>query len=175
MDVCSGICMYMHSELPVMRRAPVIRSRNATSLTVRWRAWMNAPGSGMGPVIGYIVYYRSRNNSDWKHMPQTRSRTLMMTGLTSGQSYEVRVSAVHRTGLVGPRSPPAEAATCGSRCWNNWVHCSGRCSFPTVLGHCQLYDRKDTGPVTTMLQLYLPLMGSRAVMHHNSFVDIGTI
>jgi len=99
-----------------MRRAPVIQSRNATSITVRWRAWMNAPGSGMGPVVGYIVYCRPRSDSDWMDTPQTRSRRLTVTGLNAGQSYEIRVSAVHQTELIGPRSPPAEATTCGSRC-----------------------------------------------------------
>jgi len=99
-----------------MRRAPVIQSRNVTSLTMRWRAWTNAPGNGMGPVVGYIVYYRSRNDSEWKHKPQTRSRTLTVTGLYASHSYEIRVSAVHQTGLVGPRSPPTETTTCGSRC-----------------------------------------------------------
>jgi len=107
-----------------MRRAPVIQSRNATSVTVRWRAWMNAPGSGMGPVVGYVVYYRSLNDSDWKDVPQTKSRRLTVTGLYASQSYEIRVSAVHQTGLIGPRSPPAEARTCGSRCQNNSLHCS---------------------------------------------------
>ena len=99
-----------------MRRSPVIQSRNATSLTVRWRAWMNAPGNGMGPVVGYIVYYRPRNESGWKDMPQTRSRKLSVTGLYANHSYEIRVSAVHQTGLIGPRSPLAEAMTCGSKC-----------------------------------------------------------
>jgi len=101
-----------------MRRAPVIQSHNVTSLSVRWRAWMNAPGSGMGPVVGYIVYYRSHNDSIWKDMPQTRSRTLTITGLFASHSYEIGVSAVHQTGLVGPRSPLVEATTCGSRCYN---------------------------------------------------------
>jgi len=97
-----------------MRRAPIIQSRNATLLTVRWRAWMNAPGSGMGPVVGYVLYYRSRNETDWKSVPQTRSRTLTVTSLEANKSYEISVSAVHQTGLVGPRSPAAETATCGS-------------------------------------------------------------
>ena len=99
-----------------MRRAPIIQSRNATSLTVRWRAWVNAPRSGMGPVVGYILYYRSHNDTDWKQLPQTRSRTLTVSGLEASQRYDVSVSAVHRTGLIGPHSPRAETTTCGSTC-----------------------------------------------------------
>jgi len=110
-DVCNGM---LYSELPVMRRRPVIQSRNATSVTVRWRKWMNAPSSGMGPVVGYIVYYRSHNETDWKHLPQTRSGMLTVRGLEASQRYEICVSAVHQTGLIGPQSPPAETTTCGS-------------------------------------------------------------
>lgn len=106
--------MFMCLELPVMRRAPVIQSRNASSVTVRWRAWRNTPSSGMGPVVGYILYYHCHNDTDWKQVPQTRSRTLTITGLQVNQSYEISVSAVHQTGLIGPRSPAAETATCGS-------------------------------------------------------------
>jgi len=124
MLLCSGVCMVVYLELPIMRRAPIIQSRNATSLTVRWRAWMNAPGSGMGPVVSYILSYRSHNETDWKSVPQTRSRTLTVSSLEVNQSYEISVSAVHQTGLVGPRSPAAVAATCGSMCYNITVHCS---------------------------------------------------
>lgn len=107
-----------------MRRAPVIQSRNATSLTVRWRAWMSAPGSGMGPVVGYILHYRCGNDTDWKQLPQTRSRMLTVSGLEANQRYEISVSAVHQTGLTGPNSPPVETTTCGSMCYNTQIHCS---------------------------------------------------
>jgi len=106
--------LVVYIELPVMRRPPVVHSRNATSLTVRWRAWRNAPGSGMGPVVGYILHYRSHNDTNWKHLPQTRSRTLTITDLEANQSYEISVSAVHQTGLIGPHSRAADTATCGS-------------------------------------------------------------
>lgn len=99
-----------------MRRAPVVQSRNATSLTVRWRSWTSAPTSGMGPVVGYVLYYRCPNDTDWKRLPQTRSRLLTVGGLQASRSYEISVSAVHHSGLIGPRSPAAETATCGSMC-----------------------------------------------------------
>jgi len=121
-DVCGDICMFVFLELPVMRRAPVIQSRNATSLMVRWRAWMNAPGSGMGPVVGYILHYRSHNETDWISVPQTRSRMLTITSLEANRSCEISVSAVHQTGLVGPRSPAVETATCGSMSHNAYFH-----------------------------------------------------
>jgi len=116
------MCLYL--ELPVMRRAPVIQSRNATSLTVRWRAWVNAPRSGMGPVVGYILYYRSHNETDWNQLLQTRLRMLTISGLETSQRYDISVSAVHQTGLIGPRSPRTETTTCGSMCRNTSVHCS---------------------------------------------------
>lgn len=97
-----------------MRRAPVIQSRNATLLTARWRAWRNAPGTGMGPVVGYVLYYRYTNDTDWTRLPQTSSRVLTVTGLEANESYMFAVSAVHKTGLVGPLSSPTESTTCGS-------------------------------------------------------------
>jgi len=106
----------MYKELPVMRRAPIIQSRNATSLTVRWRAWRSAPGSGMGPVVGYILNYRSHNETEWKHLPRSRARMLTVSGLETSWRYELSVAAVHETGLIGPRSPPTGTATCGSMC-----------------------------------------------------------
>jgi len=114
-------CSY-YIELPIMKRAPVIQSRNATSLTVRWRGWTNAPGSGMGPVVGYILYYRSHNDTDWKHLPQTRSRIFTVTGLEPIQMYEISVSAIHQTGLIGRHSPPTQTTTCGSmlKCLSEW-------------------------------------------------------
>jgi len=114
-----------------MRRAPVLQSRNATSLTVQWRSWTNAPSSGMGPVVGYVLYYRCPNDTDWKHLPQTRSRMLTVSGLEASQGYEVSVSAVHHTGLIGPRSPAAETATCGSMC-EITIHSACHFSFFTA-------------------------------------------
>ena len=101
-------------ELPVMTRMPFVRMRNGTSVTIWWRAWRNPPDRGSGTVSAYVVYYRRGTETDWKALQQTISKMAAVTGLRQNAVYQLRVAAVHQSGVVGIPSPILVASTCGS-------------------------------------------------------------
>ncbi len=76
------------------------------ALTVAW----NRPTAGSaGHIIGYDVQYRESTASSWVYAPHTgQARFLVITGLTNGTTYEVRMRA--RTGetTVGEWSEPVQ-------------------------------------------------------------------
>lgn len=98
-----------------MTRIPDLETRNATSITIRWREWRNPPDRGSGPVSDYIVYYKARNETDWFALNRSNFRSASIANLQSMQSYQFRVAAVHAMGFVGPPSSALTIMTCGRK------------------------------------------------------------
>ena len=82
-------------EVPSTPSAPVLSSPSSTSLSVNW----SAPG-GTGPsIIDYDVGYGRNSNgpfTDWPH--SDASRSAVITGLSAGTLYYVRVLARNAEG-----------------------------------------------------------------------------
>lgn len=106
---------YSTVELPVMTKIPDLETRNATSITIRWREWRNPPDRGSGPVSDYIVYYKARNETDWFALNRSNFRSASVANLQPMQSYQFRVAAVHLMGFVGPPSSALTIITCGRK------------------------------------------------------------
>lgn len=84
-------------EIPGKVRTITTTSSNATSLTADWLAPLD---TGNTPITNYAVQYKLHSSSTWT--PVTRSvsttRSQLISGLTAGQQYDVRVAAINAVG-----------------------------------------------------------------------------
>jgi len=104
--------------LPTMIHAPTIVTRTATSLTVGWRDWIAGQERGTGPVIGYILYYKPLDGTQWLSTQPNITSPFAVSGLAYDKQYYVEVAAVHQSGVVGLPSPNISEKTCGSTSWS---------------------------------------------------------
>ena len=93
--------------VPSAPSAPTISGATASSLTVTWTAPAN-PGSA---ITDYDVQYRAGTSGTWSDAGHSGTgRTLTLTGLTAGTSYQVQVRATNAEG-TGAWSASATGTT----------------------------------------------------------------
>lgn len=77
---------------------------NNTEMGVSW----NIPNDNGTPIVDYSVQYREQGTSTWINFsPNPTTNTTVITGLTAGLTYEIRVAASN--GILGPYSAIATA------------------------------------------------------------------
>ena len=100
--------------LAVVPSAPrsVMAVRGNASLAVTWTAPTSTGGS---PITDYLVKYSSNGGSTWTNFvhPVSTVPSLIVTGLTNGTSYTIKVIAKNLVGISLPsaNSAPATPAT----------------------------------------------------------------
>ncbi len=83
--------------LPGKVRSLTTSSTDATSLTAQWLA---PSSNGNSAITNYAVAYKLHSVSTWTPVARTPSTTTsqLITGLTGGQLYDIRVAAINTVG-----------------------------------------------------------------------------
>ena len=101
-----GIAVTDVDEPPAAAPPGVVVAPRDTALTVRWDA---APDeAGKPPVSGYEVVHRPADSEEWLEGLFLSSRTdtsVMLTGLTNDQAYQVRVRTLNEEGTSAWSAP----------------------------------------------------------------------
>ena len=69
-----------------------------TSLSVAWAV----PNDNNTAIVNYVVQYREQGQSSWTTASSPTTNSTIITGLSAGVSYQIRVAA--NNGLLGPYS-----------------------------------------------------------------------
>ena len=105
--VNGDIYTYTSATTPLQPTAPTgTITTNTISLT-----W-SAPSDGGSPITDYLIEYKPTVSNTWSSVSHTPSTTtsISIQGLTSGTSYDFRISAINTIG-TGPSSTPLTLAT----------------------------------------------------------------
>ncbi|KAJ8040895.1 Angiopoietin-1 receptor [Holothuria leucospilota] len=101
-------------DLPVLPSAPVNISVDGSSVTISWPAWDETTDVGDPPLVGYIPYYKVREENDWEPHEMVSPQTLIytFTSLNPNTYYSFSVSAVREgQGGEGSKSPELSVRT----------------------------------------------------------------
>jgi len=98
-----------------------ISNASETSLNVSWTASVNAIG-------GYVVQYKTSDSSTWLSLPNTTGTSTVISGLTAGTQYQVRV-----VGLCAGANSGTSAVATGSTL-QHFTQCQNiQTSAPTIV------------------------------------------
>jgi len=98
--IAQGISPAFTSYTLTTPAAPTLTNDTVTTLAVAWAAVTNA--------TSYVVEYKVTGGGSWTALASTATLTAELTGLTTGTSYDVRVTAYN---VIGDASTPSAVST----------------------------------------------------------------
>ena len=107
--------LFFHPEIPRLTKPPKETSRDAHSVSLRWRRWRRPRDEGDGPVTSYLIYYGEVADSatgDWQSV-RAPGLSATVSDLEANTYYQFKILPVHEDGFVGYGSPVVNVSTCG--------------------------------------------------------------
>lgn len=101
---CGSATFTTPIDKPSVPGQPVVSSRTSSSLSLSWTASTNSPTS-------YTLTYRRTGTSSWSYKPNITSNSTVLSGLTSGETYDLAVCALNSSGNSDYSTPIVMATT----------------------------------------------------------------